>query len=72
VRREPKTKKYIQRFYFKLKQLAEPITNTNLLASEHMRTTCFFGALNTLKKTGVYSSRCLEDSVNSPKGPTPP
>jgi hypothetical protein len=45
---------------------------TNLLASEHMRTTCFFAALKTLKKAGVYSSKCFEASVNSPKGPTPP
>lgn len=44
----------------------------NLDASEHKRTTCLFGALKTLKKTGVNSSNLFEANVKSPNGPTPP
>jgi len=46
--------------------------NTNLLASEHRRTLCLSAALNTLKKTGVNSSRFSEANVKSPNGPSPP
>jgi len=48
------------------------IVDYNLLASEHMRMTCLFEALKTLKNTGVNSSNFSEANVKSPNGPTPP